>query len=170
MDYSVNDLIAELAKKIFDANGNRSFALIGIRDRGDEVAKRIYELLQAKGANVDYGTLDISLYRDDFHKMEKVPKLKSSQIDFQVDEAEIILVDDVIYTGRTIRAALDAINDYGRPACIQLASLVDRGHRELPIQPDYCGLTLETSLSQKVNVFLKETDGEDKIEIIQRAN
>jgi pyrimidine operon attenuation protein/uracil phosphoribosyltransferase len=110
--------------------------------------------------------IDISLYRDDLSHLAENPKLQSSEIPFQMDGAHIILVDDVLFTGRTIRAALDALTDYGRPARIQLAILIDRGHRELPVQPDYVGATLETARMDHVLVRLEKTDGADVVELV----
>lgn len=154
-----------LAEAIFKRSEGRTVALVGIRSRGDEVAERLRERLAEKGREVEFGTLDISLYRDDYEHLHENPKLQGSDITFEVDGAEIILVDDVLFTGRTIRAALDAISDYGRPGRVELAVLIDRGHRELPIQPDYVGIPLETERHDHVHVSLAKTDGEDKVEI-----
>ena len=142
-------------------------AIVGIRSRGDEVAERVCELLTSAGVAFDYGVLDISLYRDDLAHLEENPKLQSSEIGFPIDGARVILLDDVLFTGRTIRAAMDALTDYGRPGRIELAVLIDRGHRELPIQPDYVGLTLETDRMDHVLVRLKNTDGEDAVELVK---
>jgi pyrimidine operon attenuation protein/uracil phosphoribosyltransferase len=117
-----------------------------------------------------FGVLDISLYRDDFEHLHENPALKESDIPFDVEGAHIILVDDVLFTGRTIRAALDAIFDYGRPAKIELAVLVDRGHREVPIAPDYVGIFLDTNRLDHVLVSLENTDDKDEIRIIEHAN
>lgn len=157
--------IARLADAIGEVASDHAVALVGIKSRGDEVAERIRSALTDKGKTVDFGTLDISLYRDDYEHLRENPKLKGSDISFEVDGAHIILVDDVLFTGRTIRAALDAISDYGRPAKIELAVLIDRGHREMPIQPDYIGIQLDTARHDHVYVSLAATDGEDKIEI-----
>ncbi len=142
-------------------------AIVGIRSRGDEVAERVCAALEEAGIEHHYGMLDISLYRDDLSHLAENPKLQTSEIPFQMDGAHIILVDDVLFTGRTIRAALDALTDYGRPARIQLACLIDRGHRELPVQPDYVGATLETARMDHVLVRLKNTDGEDAVELVK---
>lgn len=157
--------IAKLAEQICERSGDGPFALIGIRSRGDEVAERVRAVLHAKGIKPDFGVLDISLYRDDFEHLHENPKLQGSEIDFPLEGAKLILVDDVLFTGRTIRAALDALSDYGRPGKVELAVLIDRGHRELPIQPDYVGISLETARHDHVYVSLQATDGEDKIEI-----
>ena len=114
--------------------------------------------------------LDISLYRDDFEHLHENPALQESDISFPVDGAHIILVDDVIFTGRTIRAALDALSDYGRPAKVELAVLIDRGHREMPVQPDYVGITLDTRRLDHVLVSLEGTDGLDQIQIVGKDN
>jgi pyrimidine operon attenuation protein/uracil phosphoribosyltransferase len=157
--------IAKLAEQICERAGDAPFALIGIRSRGDEVAERVKRVLSSKGVEPEFGVLDISLYRDDFEHLHENPKLQGSEIDFRIEGARLILVDDVLFTGRTIRAALDALSDYGRPAKVELAVLIDRGHRELPIQPDYVGIELETARHDHVYVSLEATDGEDKIEI-----
>jgi pyrimidine operon attenuation protein/uracil phosphoribosyltransferase len=157
--------IAKLAELIRERNGEGPFALIGIRRRGDEVAERVRSVLKDAGVNPDFGVLDISLYRDDFEHLHEIPKLQGSEIDFPLEGANLILVDDVLFTGRTIRAALDALSDYGRPGKVELAVLIDRGHRELPIQPDYVGIPLETARRDHVYVSLESTDGEDKVEI-----
>ena len=157
--------IAKLAELICERAGEGPFALIGIRSRGDEVAERVKAVLNAKGIEPEFGVLDISLYRDDFEHLHENPKLQGSEIDFPLEGARLILVDDVLFTGRTIRAALDALSDYGRPGKVELAVLIDRGHRELPIQPDYVGIALETARRDHVYVSLQATDGEDKIEI-----
>jgi pyrimidine operon attenuation protein / uracil phosphoribosyltransferase len=118
--------------------------LVGIRSRGDEVAERLLTILSEDDRELAFGILDISLYRDDFEHLHENPTLQESDIPFPVDGAHIILVDDVLFTGRTIRAALDALSDYGRPGKVELAVLIDRGHREMPIQPDYVGIHLDT--------------------------
>jgi len=159
--------VERLANLIRERNGNQPFALVGIRSRGDEVAERLCNLLSVEERELSLGVLDISLYRDDFEHMHDNPKLQGSDIPFEVDGAHIILVDDVLFTGRTIRAALDALSDYGRPGKVELATLIDRGHREMPIQPDYVGLAIETNRRDHVLVSLEGTDGVDKVEVIQ---
>jgi pyrimidine operon attenuation protein/uracil phosphoribosyltransferase len=158
--------IAKLAESIRAANPVGPIALVGIRSRGDEVAERLLTLLSSDDRELNFGVLDISLYRDDFEHLHSNPKLQESDIPFPVDGAHIILVDDVLFTGRTIRAALDALSDYGRPAKVQLATLIDRGHRELPIHADYTGILLETSRHDHVFVFLEGTDGEDLVRVV----
>ncbi len=159
---------SRLADQLFLDAGTDTIDLVGIRRRGDEVSERVGALLKEKGANVRLGVLDISLYRDDFEHLHENPLLQSSEIDFSIDGSRVILVDDVIFTGRTIRAALDAIFDYGRPAAVELAVLIDRGHRELPIEPRYVGVTLETDRLDHVRVGLMKTDGEDVVELTQK--
>ncbi|MEM9235457.1 MAG: bifunctional pyr operon transcriptional regulator/uracil phosphoribosyltransferase PyrR [Verrucomicrobiota bacterium] len=157
--------LARLAERIRSGTAGASFALIGIRSRGDEVAERVRALLSEQGVETQFGVLDISLYRDDFEHLHENPKLQGSEIEFPLEGAHLVLVDDVLFTGRTIRAALDALSDYGRPAKVELAVLIDRGHRELPIEPKYVGIELETERRDHVYVSLAKTDGEDRIEI-----
>ncbi len=159
--------VAALAEAIREKTAGGPIALVGIRSRGDEVAERLCNLLATDDRELAFGMLDISLYRDDFEHLRENPKLQASDIPFTVDGAHIILVDDVLFTGRTIRAALDALSDYGRPAKVELAVLIDRGHREMPVQPDYTGIRLETSRHDHVYVSLETTDGEDKVEIVE---
>lgn len=161
--------VCQLAAQIGAAVDGGRVAIVGIRSRGDEVAERVCELLKSAGVGFDYGMLDISLYRDDLAHLAENPKLQGSEIEFPIDGARVILVDDVLFTGRTIRAAMDALTDYGRPARIELAVLIDRGHRELPIQPDYVGMTLETDRMDHVLVRLKNTDGEDAVELVKAS-
>jgi len=139
-------------------------ALIGVRTRGVPIAKRLQSVIkEAEGIDVPVGELDITLYRDDVFSGLGVPEVRTTLLPFEIADRQVILVDDVLYTGRTIRAALDAVMDWGRPRSIRLAVLVDRGHRELPIQADYSGLHLETGENESVEVRLKETDGEDEV-------
>lgn len=166
---AIAEAVSRLAEQIRVTAERGRVAIVGIRSRGDEVAERVCALLTEGEIEHDYGMLDISLYRDDLSHLAENPKLQSSEISFQMDGAHIILVDDVLFTGRTIRAALDVITDYGRPARIQLAVLIDRGHRELPIQPDYVGVDLETARMDHVLVRLKNTDGEDAVELVEQG-
>ena len=163
---AMGEAVASLAGEIRAVAEHGRVAIVGIRSRGDEVAERVSAILKEAGIEHDYGMLDISLYRDDLSHLAENPKLQSSEISFQVDGSHVVLVDDVLFTGRTIRAALDALTDYGRPARIQLAVLIDRGHREIPIQPDYSGVKLETARMDHVIVRLKKTDGEDAVELV----
>lgn len=164
----IEEAVGKLAGSILDRLGGKEFHLVGIRSRGDDVARRVAERLKAAGVDHGMGVLDISLYRDDFAHLHENPKLQSSDIPFPVDGAHLVIVDDVLFTGRTIRAALDAIMDYGRPAKIELAVLIDRGHRELPVAPDYVGVTLETARRDFVIVKLHETDGEERVTLERR--
>ena len=160
--------IARIAHEIVERHHSLgSLALIGIRTRGVPIARRLSEAL-AEIAKVDVptGVLDITLYRDDLmrHPVGPQPVLRRTEIDFSIDDRRIVLVDDVLYTGRTIRAALDALIDFGRPRAIELVVLVDRGHRELPIKADYVGKNLPTSLQESGQVRLSE--GEDRDEVV----
>jgi len=166
----INTGVETLAAAIREKTSGRRIALVGIRSRGDEVAERVLNLLSQDDRELDFGILDISLYRDDYEHLRENPLLQESDIGFPVDDAHIILVDDVLFTGRTIRAALDALLDYGRPAKIELAVLIDRGHRELPISPDYVGITLETNRLDHVLVSLEGTDGNDQVRIVRKES
>lgn len=162
--------VERLIRVIREVNPDGDFALVGIRSRGDEVAERIRSGLAADDVEVPMGVLDISLYRDDLAHLSANPKLQGSDLPFVVDGARVILVDDVLFTGRTVRAALDALLDYGRPAKVELAVLVDRGHRELPFIPNYVGVVLETQRLDYVDVKLKETDGVDLVEVTKNGD
>tara|TARA_B110000037_G_scaffold46775_2_gene57353 strand:+ start:10791 stop:12593 length:1803 start_codon:yes stop_codon:yes gene_type:complete len=158
--------IETLANAIRETNPDAPICLVGIRSRGDEVAERLLTHLSEDDRELNFGVLDISLYRDDFEHLHDNPKLQESDIPFPVDGAHIILVDDVLFTGRTIRAALDALSDYGRPAKVELAVLIDRGHRELPIHATYTGITLETNRLDHVHASLEGSDGEDLVRVV----
>ena len=161
--------VERLAAAIRAKHSGRPIALVGIRSRGDEVAERILTLLSDEdGWDLSFGVLDISLYRDDFEHLHENPSLQGSDIAFPVDGAHIILVDDVLFTGRTSHAALVALFDYGRPAKVELAVLIDRGHREMPIQPDYVGIILDTRRSDHVMVSLEGADGVDQVRILEK--
>jgi pyrimidine operon attenuation protein/uracil phosphoribosyltransferase len=161
--------ITRIAHEILERNrASDTLALVGIRTRGDVLAKRLARVLeQITGDRVRTGALDITLYRDDLmrHAVGPQPLVRRTEIPFSIDEQKILLVDDVLYTGRTIRAALDALIDFGRPKEIQLVVLVDRGHRELPIKADYVGKNVPTSLKENVHVRLSETDGADEVSV-----
>jgi pyrimidine operon attenuation protein/uracil phosphoribosyltransferase len=145
-------------------------ALVGVRSRGVPLARRLAALAkQASGAEPRVGALDITLYRDDFTTLAAQPILKGTEIPFSIEGRTVVLVDDVLYTGRTVRAALDELIDFGRPARIELAVLVDRGHRELPIRADYVGRTLTTAREESVQVLLKEEDGEDRVVLLEKT-
>lgn len=160
--------LTRMTYEIIEKNkGINNLVLIGIKTRGIYLAKRIAaRLKQLEGATVPVGELDISLYRDDLHVAgSEEPVVKSSQLAFDITDKHIILVDDVLFTGRTIRAALDALMDQGRPKKINLAVLVDRGHRELPIRADFVGKNIPTSLDEQIAVYVEEIDGKDGIDL-----
>jgi pyrimidine operon attenuation protein/uracil phosphoribosyltransferase len=169
--YRMARTLTRIAHEIVERNrGVEELALVGIRRRGVPLARRLAAIIKeitASKAEVPTGALDITLYRDDLmrHAVGAQPVVGRTDIPFSIDDRRILLVDDVLYTGRTIRAALDALIEFGRPKSIQLVVLVDRGHRELPIKADYVGKNLPTSLSQSVQVHLTETDGRDEVEI-----
>jgi pyrimidine operon attenuation protein/uracil phosphoribosyltransferase len=161
--------LARIAHEILERNPSiDDLALVGIRTRGVPLARRLaHAIREINQRDVPTGALDITLYRDDLMRtaVGAQPLIRKTEIPFSIDDKRILLVDDVLYTGRTIRAALDALIEFGRPKAIQLIVLVDRGHRELPIKADYVGKNVPTSLSQSVQVRLTETDGRDVVEI-----
>lgn len=156
------DRIAEgILSKVIDPS---SLALIGIHTHGVPLARRLKSVIDSKwGGDIPFGTLDITLYRDDYDLRGLKPRIQSSDIRFSVDHLELVLVDDVLFTGRTIRAAIEALGDYGRPSAIRLAVLVDRGHRELPIQPDAVGFSFETGKTDRIKIRMAEINGTDEI-------
>jgi pyrimidine operon attenuation protein/uracil phosphoribosyltransferase len=161
--------LTRIAHEVLERNrGVGELALVGIRTRGVPIARRLARALkEINGHDVPTGALDITLYRDDLMRnaVGPQPVIRRTEIPFSIDDRKILLVDDVLYTGRTIRAALDALIDFGRPRAIQLVVLIDRGHRELPIKPDYVGKNVPTSLKQSVQVRLQEIDGADEVVI-----
>ena len=163
--------LARIAHEILERNrGLDELALVGIRTRGVPLARRLAKAIHdIQPHEIPTGALDITLYRDDLMRtaVGAQPVIRRTEIPFSIDDKRILLVDDVLYTGRTIRAALDALIEFGRPKSIQLVVLVDRGHRELPIKADYVGKNLPTSLSQSVQVHLVEIDGRDEVEIFE---
>jgi pyrimidine operon attenuation protein/uracil phosphoribosyltransferase len=163
------DRMSRTAHEIIERNrGVERLALVGIRTRGVFIARRLAKSLQQiTNEPVPTGALDITLYRDDLmrHAVGPQPLVRRTEIPFSIDDMKVVLVDDVLYTGRTIRAALDALIDFGRPKEIQLTVLIDRGHRELPIKADYVGKNVPTSLKESVHVRLMETDGTDEIAV-----
>jgi pyrimidine operon attenuation protein / uracil phosphoribosyltransferase len=163
--------LSRIAHELIERNTDlRSLALVGIHTRGVPLAVRLRELVaRQSGVEVDIGAVDITFHRDDVlvrgggAPLHPQPVVRGTELDFQLEGKTVVLVDDVLFTGRTIRAAIDALLEYGRPARVQLAVLVDRGHRELPIRPDYVGKNIPTSLGEHVSVELDETDGEDRV-------
>jgi pyrimidine operon attenuation protein/uracil phosphoribosyltransferase len=165
----IDRTLTRIAHEIVERNrGVEELALVGIRRRGVPLARRLAAIIHTINQHdVPTGALDITLYRDDLmrHAVGAQPVIHRTEIPFSIDDKRILLVDDVLYTGRTIRAALDALIEFGRPKNIQLVVLVDRGHRELPIKADYVGKNLPTSTTQSVQVRLDEVDGRDEVEI-----
>ena len=160
--------VTRIAHQILEANkGAENLALVGIVTRGDLLAKMLAQKIQEiEGVDVPLGKLDISFYRDDF-ATHFAPEVHYTDISFDIDGKTVVLVDDVLYTGRTIRAALDALMDIGRPAAVQLAVLVDRGHRELPIRADFVGKNVPSASDENVRLFLEEVDGISAVEILE---
>lgn len=163
----VAEKIRELAAAIRRRCGDEVPAFVGVYTRGVTLAKRVKEALKAEWPEVQLGTLDISLYRDDLDDLEKAPKLESSEIPFSLDGARVVIFDEVMFTGRTARAALDVLMDYGRPSRVELAVLVDRGNRELPLQPDYVGLKVETNRGDHVAVQFAEDDKREGVFLVE---
>ena len=168
----ISRAVTRIAHEILEKNkGADKLALVGIRTRGATLAQRLAKKInEIESTTVSLGILDITLYRDDLGTSKQSPEVKKTDISFSLEGKEIILIDDVLYTGRTIRAAIDALIDFGRPATVQLGVLIDRGHRELPIRPDYIGKNLPTSKSNQVQVHLKEDDGVDEVILINILN
>lgn len=166
----VRRALTRIAHEIVEKNkGTGGLILVGIHTRGIPMAHRIAEIIKTfEGAEIPVGVLDITLYRDDLSEIGIQPKVRETRIPYDIGGKAIVLVDDVIYTGRTVRAALDALVDLGRPQRIYLAVMVDRGHRELPIRADFVGKNLPTSKSELVKVKIAETDGEDGVELWER--
>ena len=162
--------LTRIAHEILERNaGVEHLALVGIRTRGEDLTKRICEKIkEIEGNSPPMGVVDITLYRDDLSSSSEQPLVRGTSLPFNVDRCTIVLIDDVLFTGRTIRAALDAIIDFGRPRSVQLAVLIDRGHRELPIRPDYVGKSIPTARKEIVEVLLKEVDGEDGVYVHSR--
>jgi pyrimidine operon attenuation protein/uracil phosphoribosyltransferase len=167
---TIERALIRIAHEIVEKNkGAENMAVIGIKNRGEYLAQRVARLIEKiEKVQIPVGLMDITLYRDDVQTKLEQPLVQKTEILFDVVDKVIILVDDVLFTGRTIRAALDQIIDFGRPRCIQLAVLVDRGHRELPIRADYVGKNIPTAKSEKVAVKIKEVDGEDSVSILKQ--
>lgn len=161
--------LQRISHEILEKNqGAENLVVIGIRKRGAYLAERIVKNIKAiEGKEVPAGALDITLYRDDLTEIAEQPVVHSTEIDFDITEKKIILVDDVLFTGRTVRCALDELIDFGRPANIQLAVLIDRGHRELPIRPDFVGKNIPTTKKDSVEVKIKETDNVEEVVVIK---
>jgi pyrimidine operon attenuation protein/uracil phosphoribosyltransferase len=162
----VRRTLVRIAHEIVEKTGGEGVAVVGIHRRGAVLAARVRDLVaELVGEPVPLGDIDISFYRDDVSTRKAQPVVHASHIDFPVADTTVVLVDDVLYTGRTARAAIDALFDYGRPRKVQLAVLADRGHRELPIRPDYVGKNLPTARAERVNVRVEELDGVDEVAI-----
>jgi pyrimidine operon attenuation protein/uracil phosphoribosyltransferase len=163
--------LVRLAHEIVEKNnGVEGLALVGIRRRGEPLARRLATLAgRIENKPVPVGTLDIALYRDDLSPLGAKPVVQPAQIDFDINGLSVILVDDVLYTGRTVRAALDALFDHGRPRRVQLCALIDRGHRELPIEAGFVGKYVQTTSREMVEVKLKEVDGSEKVLLVEPA-
>lgn len=168
----IKRVLVRITHEILEKNKSISdLAIVGIRTRGAYLAQRIVKFIEEiDKVEVPLGILDITLYRDDLTLLSTQPIVHKTEIDFDITDKKIILVDDVLFTGRTIRCALDALIDFGRPKLIQLVVLIDRGHRELPIRADYIGKNVPTSLKENINVKLKEIDGIDEVVIEERIN
>jgi len=167
---AINRSIMRIAHEIIEKNkGTSDLCVVGIRNRGVYIAKRLAECIKKiEGQDIPAGALDITLYRDDLALASGQPLVRKTEIDFDINDKKLVLVDDVLYTGRTIRASLDALIDFGRPKSIQLAVLVDRGHRELPIRADFVGKNIPTSKQEVVEVHLAESDGNDEVLIAEK--
>jgi len=166
----IDQLLMKMARDILEKHrGAENLVLIGIRTGGVFLADRLKgKILSLEGADIPRGNLDINLYRDDWTRIGHQPIVQKTELPFSLDGTQVILVDDVLFTGRTVRAAMDALIDFGRPDRIELAVLVDRGHRELPIQANYVGKHLETIHDTMVNVYLKEKAGRDEVAVTAR--
>jgi pyrimidine operon attenuation protein/uracil phosphoribosyltransferase len=167
---AIRRALERIAHEVVERNaGVEDVVLVGVRRRGVPLAERLAGRIRAiEGRGVPVGVLDITLYRDDLTMLDHQPQVHQTDIPFLVTGKKVVLVDDVIFTGRTVRAALDAVMDLGRPASVQLAVMLDRGHRELPVRPDYVGKSVPTSRREVVEVRLTETDGEDGVVILEK--
>ena len=164
----VRRTLVRIAHEIVEKNAGRPVALVGIHRRGVHLARRLHDhVCELLDADVPLGDLDIAFYRDDL--TTRSPIVNATHLDFALEDHSVVLVDDVLFTGRTVRAAIEALFDFGRPARVQLAVLADRGHRELPIRPDYVGKNLPTARGERVNVHVREIDGTDEVTISEPA-
>ena len=162
--------LVRIAHEVVEKNNGRPVALVGIHRRGAHLATRLHQLVcDLLDTDVPLGDIDIAFYRDDISKRAVDPAVHATNLSFRLEDYTVVLVDDVLYTGRTVRAAIEALFDYGRPARVQLAVLADRGHRELPIRPDYVGKNLPTAPGERVNVRVEEIDGVDEVVIVERV-
>jgi pyrimidine operon attenuation protein/uracil phosphoribosyltransferase len=160
--------LTRIAHEIVEGNQDQRLAMVGIHRRGAHLARRLHALVEElSGEDVALGDLDISFYRDDVSTRPAAPVVHATHLDFPLDGRTVVVVDDVLFTGRTVRAAVEALFDYGRPARVQLAVLADRGHRELPIRPDYVGKNLPTARHERVNVRVEELDDVDEVTITE---
>jgi pyrimidine operon attenuation protein/uracil phosphoribosyltransferase len=161
--------LTRIAHQILEKNADlKNLGIVGMQTRGVFLAKRIAEKINAlEKTNLSAGVLDITMYRDDYRMALKQPKVQVTHIPFDINGIDMVIVDDVLYTGRTVRAALEALNDFGRPKTIQLAVLIDRGHREMPIHADYVGMQINTRMNQEVALKVKEKDGEDSVWLME---
>ena len=160
--------LVRIAHEVVEKNNGRPVALVGIHRRGAHLATRLHQLVcDLLDTDVPLGDIDIAFYRDDISKRAVDPAVHATNLSFRLEDYTVVLVDDVLYTGRTVRAAIEALFDYGRAGRVQLAVLVDRGHRELPIRPDYVGKNLPTARSERVNVRVREVDGADEVTITE---
>jgi pyrimidine operon attenuation protein / uracil phosphoribosyltransferase len=166
---SISRALTRISHEILEKNkGAKNLIIVGIRSRGDVLAKRIADNIKSiEKTEVPIGAVDITLYRDDYDRISKV-EVKSTELPFSVDDKNIVLVDDVLYTGRSARAAMDVLIDFGRPKTIQLAVLIDRGHRELPIQANYVGKNVPTNKNEEIILKLEESDGEEKVLLAEK--
>ena len=168
---AVNRSVTRLAHEVLERNGGPDqIMLVGILTRGEPLAKRLQSLIQKiADTEVIIGSVDITFHRDDFRERLVVPQVKGTNINENIDDKVVVLVDDVLFTGRTIRAAMDELNAFGRPKSVQLAVLVDRGHRELPIRADFVGKNIPTHEGEHVEVLLTEVDGKDRVPLIRHG-
>ena len=166
----ISTIIHRLSFQLIEDHGDFSnSSIIGIQPRGTTLTKRIVSFLKSKSFSVEMGVLDITFFRDDFRRNKKVLKANQTKLDFSIENKTVVLVDDVLFTGRSIRAALDALQSHGRPKSVQLLTLIDRRFsRQLPIQPDYCGIQVDSRLNQKVNVNWSETNDEDSVYLYKK--
>lgn len=168
----ISRAISRMSYEVLEKDRDLSrLAIVGVKRGGEHLARRIHQkIFEIEKVKLPLGVLDITLYRDDLAVTESYPTLKGTDLPFRISGSRIVLVDDVLYTGRTVRAALDAIIDFGRPKCVELAVLVDRGHRELPIRPDYVGKNIPTSINEVVRLQLEESGYEDGVYVFNKRS